>query len=163
MLPQLCPLPPKIWLCIPCPAGGIVGLGFGSSPGDPAGVPGDGGAPPGGILWSCVFSPSSLSYSPCWVRLAATGSSPSTTWLHWGHAGRMLCFSGRCFLTSFACDGASSSTGHALHKVGITPMFTGLKSIQGLRKDFLPHSTAAVWVTSPIPCFLQRSCFSQGW
>lgn len=71
VLPQLCPLPTKIWLCIPCPAGGIVGLSFGSSPGDPAGVPGDAAAPPGGIPWRCVFSLSSLSYSPCWVRLAA--------------------------------------------------------------------------------------------
>lgn len=70
VLLQLCPLPTKIWLCILCPAGGIVGLSFGSSPGDPAGVPGDCGVPEGGIPFSCVFSPSSLSYSPCWVRLA---------------------------------------------------------------------------------------------
>lgn len=69
VLPQLCPLPTKIWLFIPCPAGEIVGLGFGSSPGDPAGVPGDSGAPQGDIPWSSVFSPSSL--TPCWVRLAA--------------------------------------------------------------------------------------------
>lgn len=71
VLPHLGPLPTKIWLCVQCPAGGIVGLSFGSSPGDPAGVPGDSGIPQGGIPWNCVFSPSSLSYSPCWVRLAA--------------------------------------------------------------------------------------------
>lgn len=43
VLPQLCPLPTKIWLFIPCPAGEIVGLSFGSSPGDLARVPGDSG------------------------------------------------------------------------------------------------------------------------
>lgn len=111
------------------------------------------------FLELCVFPKLSVIFS----MLGETGSSPSTIWLHWGHTGRVLCFSGSCFFTSFASDGASSSIGHELHKVDIIPMFTRLKSIQELRKDLLPPSTAAVGVTGPIPCFLQRSCFSQGW
>lgn len=160
VLPQLCSLLTKIWLCMLCPAGGIVGLSFGCSPGDPAGVPGDSGAPQGGIPFSCVFFPK---FSVIFSMLGETGSSLSTTLLHWGHSGRVLCFSGRCFLTSFASDGASSSIGHELHKMGITTTFTGLKTIQGLRKDLLSQPTDAVGVTSPIPCFLWRSCFNQGW
>lgn len=88
VLPQLCPITTKIWLCIAYPAGGIVGLSFGSSPADPAGVPGDSGAPQGGIPWNCVFSLSSVIFS----MVDETGSSPSTTLLHWGHTGRVLFF-----------------------------------------------------------------------
>lgn len=110
-------------------------------------------------LQVCVFPKLSVIFS----MLGETGSSPSTAVLHWGHPGSMLCFSGRCFLTSFASDEASFSIVHELHRMGINPMFTGLKTIQGLRKDLLSQSAAAVGITSPISCFLQRSYFNQGW
>lgn len=148
VLPQLCPLPTNIWLCIPYPAGGMAALGCGSSP-----VPGHSRAPQGGIPWSSVFSPSSLSYSPCWVRLAGPPAQL-------GYTGDTLvaCFvlQEDAFVPPLPLMGPHPVLGMSYIKWASPPRFTGL------RKDLLPQSTAAVGVTSPIPCFLQ-SCFSQGW
>lgn len=159
--PWLFTLAMEMWLCIPCLAGGMVGLCFGSSPGDPAGVPGD------TTWWQplelCDFSPGCSGTSS---TLGESGSSCTP------RASPAQLFQGLCLpahpkawhplesswadlqgasffrkmpFDSFVSAGASSSVRHELCTVPITPMSTALKTMQGLRKDLLPQLMAPVW------------------